>query len=942
MAKAGPTSNYVPIARLLSVESQVNKITAEMEKLILISTQHGSRIKELIVASSNSVSQVEMTSTVTTTRFQHMNDLKALRKNLQAKYEDLGSGNVVSTHDEMDSKDTKALTSKIDELQNELSNSNFKASMEVNKLKMELKSSKKDYDELKRFVTVLETKLGALVQDAKENGIKTSVQMDDMPEITYQPTGTARRASILNPDAGIPTTPQSHRPSFSAGGHTPHAMSAPGSFPLAHDFHGQPFHPHGGHHDGHFLSGHFMSGASFHHPIAAQGAGFFPMPGQQLDPEQMQQLQLGYQQQMYFQQQYAAQVAAQPQGHQTGTHHPHSTSVYLPGMPMSDSGMSTPGASPSTQQLAAGGSMQRGSVFGSDPTAMYGAMAQANRMFHPYAFLPYQFAQPHGPHSAAHGGDPDNHALQGLGGPATQLSRDEKYYKAQFRAVKELILASMEGKDLVSLEPEGLHSEVKHHRHEEISGSRLMVTSTGPATDDSQVVMDATTAAVENVPTRRELLAKFDLRHRNRDLYRNLRKVKDVEKIAMNYADFCVTNAINCVDEGAYRAFKENVIGEQFAQRLKKTEGQCEAAVQTEEQGNGHSGDAYQRGETHGSVIGASAAHGTVQAREGGSVLSALQRLRAQQSQQAQDNSELAILAHLARSAVKPALDFGAAIEPALTQYSSAGRRQSLMQLGCVFEEDLRDPALKFLETTTETIDEEDEESDFGDGESGSDREGSHSKPPSRDGVRSRSPSVMGSPATGTRPSVLRKLSSFPMAGSAAAARKASVLQTNRRSSSLRKFVGSESEHADLESLRTELTALMDRKLMKLYQGLDDRWKGLDEANLSILQKLTRFQEVLVALNADSQRLQATVHVLAQGLAKTDKRMYDALEPVYIALDEQKSNMANLEGIMVDVARQLKALENRPVPTVVVSRHVPEWSVDLCSYLMRCPVCSGV
>jgi chromosome segregation ATPase len=180
------------------------------------------------------------------------------------------------------------------------------------------------------------------------------------------------------------------------------------------------------------------------------------------------------------------------------------------------------------------------------------------------------------------------------------------------------------------------------------------------------------------------------------------------------------------------------------------------------------------------------------------------------------------------------------------------------------------------------------------------------------------------------------------MAGGVTAARKASLAQTNRRSSSLRKFVGSESEHADLESLRTELTALMDRKLMKLYQGLDDRWKGLDEANLSILQKLTRFQEVLVALNADSQRLQATVQVLAQGLAKTDKRMYDALEPVYIALDEQKSNMATLEGVMVDVARQLKALESRPAPTVVVSRHVSEWSWIFCSYLMRCPVCSGV
>jgi hypothetical protein len=115
---------------------------------------------------------------------------------------------------------------------------------------------------------------------------------------------------------------------------------------------------------------------------------------------------------------------------------------------------------------------------------------------------------------------------------------------------------------------------------------------------------------------------------------------------------------------------------------------------------------------------------------------------------------------------------------------------------------------------------------------------------------------------------------------------------------------------------------LMDRKLLKLYKALDDRWKGLDAANLSVLQKITKFQDALVSISADTQKLQMTTQLLAQKLSRVDSRVHDALAPVYMAIDAQKENVASLEGLMVDLARQLKQIEANPqgaVPTAVVS-----------------------
>lgn len=59
----------------------------------------------------------------------------------------------------------------------------------------------------------------------------------------------------------------------------------------------------------------------------------------------------------------------------------------------------------------------------------------------------------------------------------------------------------------------------------------------------------------------------------------------------------------------------------------------------------------------------------------------------------------------------------------------------------------------------------------------------------------------------------------------------------------------------DVGELKEELKTLMDKKMLVLYTALDNRWQGLDSTNTSILHKLNRFQEVIVGINEDNQRI---------------------------------------------------------------------------------------
>lgn len=889
MAGKAGAQGSVPIAKLLAVEAQVNKLTSEMEKLILISTQHGSRIKELIIASSNSVSQVEMMSTVTTTRFQHMNDLKTLRKNLQAKYEELSLGGVDHSADEIDNKESKALASKINDVQNEVSNTAFKNTMEMNKLKMELKSSKKDYDELKRYVNALEAKLGTLIEDIQENGIKTAITMDDMPELTYQQSSAPRRASILSPDAGGPgpvTVPHTAMHPFTHI-HQPHRVE-----PVSH----QTF------------------------PETAAGSSHSPFQmhtsGAPMDPEIMQQMQLQYQQQMYFQHQ-AAQQHAQNAG----------------SMPMTDSGLSTAAHSPSL-------SRHPSLTVNSSATQIN----HAHRIMHqhaphfthtltdphsqypgPLSYDPYPYALPSST-SAVTGGAADREALQLQNLSMPTLSKEDRYYKAQFKAMKELIIASMECRDLRELEPEGVHTKHRNDSQQKnptsaassttVTATNTAGTATVTAACAPTTIASTITAVVKESPqilqesnlgidnklcnvndvtdlrSRTELLEAFDLRHRNRDLYRNMRKVKETEKISMNYADFCVSNVVNKMDSLSYGKFQRKLQETELERLYAKQENQCEVQTQTEESrlqqadttalatatATGICGEGQQKQSAGGNVsVATPAASGLV----------SLQQLREQS--RVQDSSETDLLTQLT-IATRAALDFGAPIEPTHIQYSSTGRRASLLQMGCVFEQDLRDPALRFLDTSFAESSIE-EEKEFCDSSSEEEDTGA--------GVSSN----CSSPAQTKRPSV--QVQSTTKARMSAVSRP-SIHKTNTNNTAARRFIESEKENVEIQRAKQELKALMDRKLLKLYQGLDDRWKGLDQTNLNILQKLGKFQDVLVTLNADSQRLQTTVQLLTAKLAKVDSRMIDAMEPVYVALDAQKSNMSSLEELMVEVSKQLQ------------------------------------
>ena len=143
------------------------------------------------------------------------------------------------------------------------------------------------------------------------------------------------------------------------------------------------------------------------------------------------------------------------------------------------------------------------------------------------------------------------HLVSSYGKPV--LSKEERYYKNQFKAVKELILATMDCKDIASLEPEGLQV---------------------PKQDDS-AVYESQPVNVETEQctsmTANKIPKPINLRHRNRDLYLNMQKVKEVEKIAMNYADFCVNNAANIIDSAAYDKFQ----GAMFESELDRFHGKA-------------------------------------------------------------------------------------------------------------------------------------------------------------------------------------------------------------------------------------------------------------------------------------------------------------------------------------------------------------------------------
>jgi len=57
---------------------------------------------------------------------------------------------------------------------------------------------------------------------------------------------------------------------------------------------------------------------------------------------------------------------------------------------------------------------------------------------------------------------------------------------------------------------------------------------------------------------------------------------------------------------------------------------------------------------------------------------------------------------------------------------------------------------------------------------------------------------------------------------------------------------------------------------------------------------------------------------LAVRMNKVESRMYEALEPVYIALQRNRDGVENLEALMVDVAEKLDGLKESTVMLLCV------------------------
>jgi hypothetical protein len=417
---------------------------------------------------------------------------------------------------------------------------------------------------------------------------------------------------------------------------------------------------------------------------------------------------------------------------------------------------------------------------------------------------------------------------------------------------------------------------------------------------------------LEDALTRKQKLRAFDLRFRNRDLYRNMRKVKETEKLAMTYADFCVTNMVNAMDAVSYGKFQQTLEDDNFGRFSHQAGTHSDVLVQTEEVRGAQQGGAEQSERRGGGRVVKDGEDSDGDGASRGSRLRGQSRGEGSNLDAENDAADLDLLMQLVGSAqVQAPLDLGETIAPVAVLHSSTGRRQSLLQMGCVIEQDLRDPALRFLDTTF--IDPIDEEDDLED----EDLEDSEFlfvvSPPSS--AKSRTSSFqVDSPAPALRKSLSSRPSSF--------GRKSMLSATQNPSFQSRRSSDSEVPlPANMEELRHEMKNLMDRKLLKLYKALDDRWKGLDAANLSVLQKIGKFQDALVNINADTQKLQMSTQLLAQKLSRVDSRVHDALAPVYNAIDAQKENIVSLEGLMVDLARQLRQMEGQPpsaVPTHLV------------------------
>eukprot|EP01040_Poterioochromonas_malhamensis_P017326 gene17326-19881_t len=199
VSKAEPPGQF-KIAQALQFEHQMKRISQEIEKLMQIVSQHGLKIKELSTVAANSVSQVEFMSAITTTRFQALNVVKSMKTENQQKQSEtapLSSLNDNSNNEE--SHELKHLKQSLQQLENEQFNQNFKNNMENKRLENEVKSARKEMNDMKNYILQLEQKLELFVDAVEDAGINTNVSFVGNQESSIDDVSPDQRP----PTAGV-------------------------------------------------------------------------------------------------------------------------------------------------------------------------------------------------------------------------------------------------------------------------------------------------------------------------------------------------------------------------------------------------------------------------------------------------------------------------------------------------------------------------------------------------------------------------------------------------------------------------------------------------------------------------------------------------------------------------------------------------------------------
>lgn len=215
LSPAGDAGGGTKLAKTMLVDTQISKLTRDVEKLMGIAAQHGAKIKELMVTAANSVSQVEFMSAITTTRFQNLNIVKSIHKpeEKEADENSVSSAPVTNAkrgtvvNDDKDGTDVKQLKALVSHLENELHQFDFKNGMENKKIENEMKISRKEFYELKNHITSLEKKLEDFAHAVEKGGISTNVQFVDPNQKAPPPP---RKSSFLG-DFSVTEINQQHQ-----------------------------------------------------------------------------------------------------------------------------------------------------------------------------------------------------------------------------------------------------------------------------------------------------------------------------------------------------------------------------------------------------------------------------------------------------------------------------------------------------------------------------------------------------------------------------------------------------------------------------------------------------------------------------------------------------------------------------------------------------------